>query len=188
MQALPIKCVVVGDGCVGKTCLMMMYSQDAFPDEYIPTVFESYQANVRVDDRVCCISLWDTAGQHEYDRLRPLAYPQTDVFLVCFSIDSRDSYENVKQKWYPEIRHHCPHTPIVLAGTKTDLRDIKGNGKQVRSTLVEGRDLAHKIKAVKYVECSSKTGQNVKLVFDEAIRACFSPQIHKNRNRICKIF
>ncbi|XP_053393130.1 ras-related C3 botulinum toxin substrate 1-like isoform X2 [Mercenaria mercenaria] len=190
MQAFPIKCVVVGDGCVGKTCLLMSYTQDAFPWEHIPTVFDTYQANVRVDGRVCSLSLWDTAGQHEFDRLRPLSYPQTDVFLICFSLVARDSYENVKQQWYPEITHHCPDTPIVLVGTKMDLRDDDKEQESVLKTgisFVEGRSLAQKIQAVKYVECSARTGKNTKLVFDEAIRACFIPQKQKKRRSKCKL-
>ncbi|XP_060583308.1 ras-related protein ced-10-like [Ruditapes philippinarum] len=187
MYSLPIKCVVVGDGCVGKTCLLMSYTQDAFPGEYIPTVFENYQANVRVDGRVCCISLWDTAGQHEYDRLRPLSYPQTDVFLVCFSLDSKDSYDNVTQQWHPEIRHHCKDTPIILVGTKKDLRDSREEDEKSRKliTLTEGRSLAQQIKAVKYVECSAKSGENIKFVFDEVIRACFVEQKQANKDTEC---
>merc|ERR1712232_144796 len=69
------------------------------------------------------LGLFDTAGQEDYDRLPPLSYPQTDVFLVCFSIVNPNSYDNIKAKWIPEIRHHCPNTPIVLIATKSDLRD-----------------------------------------------------------------
>lgn len=67
--------------------------------------------------------LFDTAGQEDYDRLRPLSYPQTDVFLVCFSVVSPSSFENVKEKWVPEITHHCQKTPFLLVGTQIDLRE-----------------------------------------------------------------
>ena len=64
------------------------------------------------------LALWDTAGQEDYDRLRPLSYPDTDVILMCFSIDSPDSLENIPEKWSPEVRHFCPNVPIILVGNK----------------------------------------------------------------------
>jgi len=189
MQA--IKCVVVGDGAVGKTCLLISYTTNAFPGEYIPTVFDNYSANVMVDDKAINLGLWDTAGQEDYDRLRPLSYPQTDVFLVCFSIISRASFENVKAKWIPEITHHVPGSPIILVGTKHDLRGdqnmintLAQKGQHMVSQQ-EAEELAKSINAVKYIECSALTQEGLKAVFDEAIRAVLSPAAQPKAKKGC---
>ena len=121
-------------------------------------------------------------GQEDYDRLRPLSYPGTNVFLVCFSLVSRASYENVKHKWYPEVQHHCPGTPIILVGLKSDLRDDPQMLAKLREknltpiTTEEGQALAKTIKALTYVECSAKTQEGVKEVFDHAIKAVLFPK------------
>lgn len=81
--------------------------------------FDNYSAPMQVDTIQVSLGLWDTAGQEDYDRLRPLSYPQTDVFLICFSVASPSSFENVTSKWYPEIKHHCPDAPIILVGKFT---------------------------------------------------------------------
>ena len=163
------KCVVVGDGGVGKTCLLSCYTTDIFPGEYIPTVFDNYTANVLFKGKPILLELWDTAGQEEYDRLRPLAYPNTHVFLICFAINGSASYENVRAKWSPEIKHHCPDTPIVLVGTKNDLRDE--NVDQQLITETQGQQLKEEIQAHTYLECSSLMSVGLKEVFDEAIKA-----------------
>ncbi|VDN20796.1 unnamed protein product [Cylicostephanus goldi] len=123
MAAIRKKLVIVGDGACGKTCLLIVFSKDQFPDVYVPTVFENYVADIEVDGKQVELALWDTAGQEDYDRLRPLSYPDTDVILMCFSIDSPDSLENIPEKWTPEVRHFCPNVPIILVGNKKDLRN-----------------------------------------------------------------
>ncbi|KAH6917309.1 small GTPase Rac1 [Coprinopsis sp. MPI-PUGE-AT-0042] len=176
-----IKCVTVGDGAVGKTCLLISYATHAFPGEYVPTVFDNYSAQVMVDGQAISLVLWDTAGQEDYDRLRPLSYPQTDVFIICFSVVAPSSYENIQSKWFPEINHHSPGTPIVLVGTKLDLREDPTIVNQLRNRreapiqFQRGSQLANEIGAVKYLECSALTQQGLKAVFDEAIRAVLSP-------------
>lgn len=103
MSAQQIKCVVIGDGAVGKTCALISYSNDSFPEEYVPTVFDNYTVNVSVGGRMISLGLWDTAGQEDYDRLRSLSYPSTDVFLIMFSLTSKTSLDNVKTKWAKEV-------------------------------------------------------------------------------------
>lgn len=126
--------------------------------------------------------------------MRPLSYPQTDIFLVCFSVVNSVSLENVPTKWIPEIEHHCPGTPILLVGTKLDLRDDPATIEKLAErkmkpvTYEEGLQVAKKINAVKYLECSALTQVGLKAVFDEAIRTVVSPSVSKSkRSKKCSI-
>ena len=87
-----IKIVTVGDGEVGKTCLLIVYTQEYFPKSYVPTVFDNYCANHIIGGQSVVLSLHDTAGQEEYDRLRPLSYPGADIFLLLGSVNVPESF------------------------------------------------------------------------------------------------
>jgi len=120
-----VKLVVVGDGAVGKTSLLISYATGEFPTEYLPTVFENYTAQMQRPNEMILLHLWDTAGQEDYDRLRPLSYPGADVLLLCFSTISQASYDAIREKWAPEVHHYVPNIPHILVGTKIDLRETK---------------------------------------------------------------
>jgi len=192
-QGRSIKCVVVGDGTVGKTCMLISYTTDSFPGEYVPTVFDNYTSSMMVDGVAVNLGLWDTAGQEDYDRLRPLSYPQTDVFLICFSVVSPSSFENVNTKWCPEIKHHCPDAAILLVGTKIDLREDKDVLNQLAANNLQpikreqGMKVANKIRAVKYLECSALTQRGLKQVFDESVRAVLQPHAPVRPIRKCLV-
>jgi len=189
MATIRKKLVIVGDGACGKTCLLIVFSKDQFPEVYVPTVFENYVADIEVDGKQVELALWDTAGQEDYDRLRPLSYPDTDVILMCFSIDSPDSLENIPEKWTPEVRHFCPNVPIILVGNKKDLRSDPGTVRELSKMKQEpvkqedGRSMAEKIGAFGYLECSAKTKDGVRAVFETATRAAL--QVKKKKRKNC---
>ncbi|CAN1757818.1 Rac-like GTP-binding protein ARAC1 [Linum perenne] len=170
-----IKCVTVGDGAVGKTCLLISYTSNTFPTDYVPTVFDNFSANVVVNGATVNLGLWDTAGQEDYNRLRPLSYRGADVFILAFSLISKASYENVSKKWIPELKHYAPGVPIILVGTKLD------HPGAVPISTAQGEELRKLIGAPAYIECSAKTQENVKAVFDAAIRVVLQPPKQKKK-------
>uniref|UniRef100_A0A667ZXR6 Ras homolog family member Ua n=1 Tax=Myripristis murdjan TaxID=586833 RepID=A0A667ZXR6_9TELE len=177
-----VKCVLVGDGAVGKTSLVVSYTTNGYPTEYVPTAFDNFSAMVSVDGQPVKLQLCDTAGQDEFDKLRPLCYTNADVFLLCFSVVSPASFQNVPEKWVPEIRRHAPLAPLVLVGTQCDLREdvkvlidlAKYRERPVQPS--DAQDCATEIGAVAYMECSSLTQKNLKEVFDTAILASLQNQ------------
>jgi len=135
-----------------------------------------------VEGKTISLGLWDTAGQEDYDRLRPLSYPSTDVFLLCFSLVNATSFANIKIRWLREVRHHCPNSKIILVGTKLDAREdpeylakIQTQGIKPVDTL-DGENLSKEIGAIKYMECSALNQKGLKNVFDEAIKAILRPR------------
>ena len=189
-----IKILLVGDGDVGKTSLLITYtSLGKFPHDYVPTVFDNYSANVLIGNEPAAISLWDTAGEEEYDRLRPLSYPQTDIFLICYSVVCPSSFGNIDKKWVPEVQQFCPDTPMAVVGTKLDLR---GNQKIIARlakqntrpiTYEQGLAMANKVRARFYCECSSISRKGVQSLFAEAIRTAISPQTKSSESNGCTI-
>jgi len=192
MSEIRRKLVIVGDGACGKTCLLIVFSKGTFPEVYVPTVFENYVADVEVDGKRVELALWDTAGQEDYDRLRPLSYPDSHVILICFAVDSPDSLDNVQEKWISEVMHFCPGLPIILVGCKKDLRRDNKTIEELRKTNQrpvapeEGMAVMQKIGARHYLECSAKTGEGVREVFQYATRAALLSRAPK-RSKKCVI-
>jgi len=174
-----VKIMVVGDSNVGKTCMLISYTTNSFPGEYVPTVFDNYTANAIVEGHAVNLGLWDTAGSAEYNSLRPLSYPGTDVFIICFSLCDPETYDSVKNKWLKEIEEFNTKTPYILVGTKLDLRDNQDTIESLKErnqspiTTDKGNALAKEIQAFKYLECSALTQKNLPNVFEEAVKAVF---------------
>ncbi|EFA82700.1 Rho GTPase [Heterostelium album PN500] len=180
MRVPTSKCVVVGDSEVGKTCLLVSYTTGGIlPDCHI-TVFDNYTSNLNVDGKPYAINLWDTyISNSDTNNLTRLTYFQTDIFLLCFSVISPSSFENISSKWIPELNEHLynnetkQNVSIILVGTKVDLRDndevialLKTKNMQP-ITYDQGLNKMKEINASLYIECSGRTHTNVKELFDE---------------------
>lgn len=169
--------VVVGDGAVGKTCMLLSYAKGEFPEGYVPTIFENYVVTVQLGNRSIDLSLKDTAGQEEMASVRKLSYHGAHVFLVCFSIINPTSYENVEPQWVRDIKSFDASIPFVIVGTCMDLRNDEKTLTTLKSrnkrpiTYEEGLALKHRVGAFAYVECSAKTRENLQQVFEQAVSA-----------------
>ena len=216
-----IKCVFLGDGAVGKTSLIVSYTTNGYPSEYIPTAIDTYDVVVhvsilknmlqhelcvlfiylflfhcimfylaQVDGEPVTFEMCDTPGQDDFDTLRPLVYPNTDVFLLCFSVVLPSSFHNIREKWIPEIRKSTQKNkkkiksknqkddiPIVLVGTQSDLRNDAqtlvelAQYKETPVSEADARKLVQSMGFDDYIESSSLTQKNLKEVFDSAIMA-----------------
>jgi small GTP-binding protein len=165
-----LKLVVLGDGNVGKTSLLYVYAHNEFPEKYIPTVFDNFFANVQKDGTTFRFGLYDTAGQEDYENIRKLSYPNSNVFLICFSVTSKDSLIHVKEKWYKELCQNCniKEVACILVGLKSDMRD------STSTTIEEAEKIRKELGFCEYIECSAKTRHNVQYVFDKAVDYVFN--------------
>lgn len=173
MSTTPIKCLAIGDGCVGKTCLLRSYTDKTYFSAQVTTTYTEYLAPALItNDKQIDLLLCDTTGAEAYDLIRSMHYDDTEVILLCFSLVEPSSRENVYERWLPEIRHYCPNVPVILVGTKMDLREDKPSYVErhmtVTSSYAEGLVVAKDIGAYAYLECSALTGEGVAVVFNNA--------------------
>jgi Ras-related C3 botulinum toxin substrate 1 len=183
---------------------LISFATGEFPVEYVPTVFENYSAKMKINDKIVFLHLWDTAGQEDYDRLRPLSYPDSDIVLLCFSTTSKNSYDSVLEKWHPEIKHYLPNTPVILVGTKVDLRDSRQEDPNAEKTeyvtkeevfsflflysflsFLQGEQLGQDIGAVQYMEVSAKAacdtgGGGLQQIFLECVKTVMSSELESD--------
>lgn len=181
---------------MGKTCLLIRYTSDKFPVDYLPTAaFDDYYKDLEINNKLVSLHLKEAAGKDYYDDFRRLVYQDLDVLLVCFSVVCPASFENVRKKWHPEVTHFCPKIPVILVGTKSDLRDDSTELASLKSNNLlpisykQGLQMQESVGAVKYFECSALTDQGVQELFNATIRIILDER--KKRKRLsgkCNIF
>jgi Ras family protein A len=191
------KAVLVGDWACGKSALLSVLTKGTFPEHrFDDEILQIFVTNIEIDDTLTELALWHAPCEDAYDRLRPLVYPDAHVVLICFSIDNPDSLDNIHEKWLPEVLHFCTGVPIVLVGTKSDLRHDGATIAELQKysqhtvTYVEAIDAQIKIGAKAYMECSAKRGDGVTEVFETAVRCTLKrkPVKAKRRRSLLKMF
>ncbi|XP_051882634.1 rho-related GTP-binding protein RhoG-like [Pristis pectinata] len=186
-----IKVMLLGSELVGKTSLIVCLTTRIFPRDSLPTVFDTFSTQITVNERTVVLNVWDTAPQEEHRlSVRQFYYPLTDVFIICFSIGDPASFERVWSDWYSEVHRLRPNAPVLLVGTKKDLRHDSATilgllqHQSAPVTYQQGVRLARRMRAAKYVECSALLRDGVAEVFEEAARAVLRAG-HAKRARAC---
>jgi small GTP-binding protein len=185
-----VKVVVVGDSGVGKSCLLVTYINNAFPTANVSVA--KYDTNVMIRDKPCNVSFTDTPGHEDYVGLRRVLIStiQQDlhVFVICFDLNNRASFENVLSKWIPELKGMSKDIPFVILGTKSDLNchsSATTDGKE-ETNKPNYRELSRDWGQAAYLECSSLLGQNVKECITEALvvgqNCLIKKQLEKKRH------
>lgn len=174
------KVTLVGDSGVGKTNLMDVFHGEDYKEEITDPVPHNRSNTITIQNKEYNLAVYDTRGSSDFDKLRPLAYPNTDTFIICFSIVSPRSFANIKTKWIPEITKYCPGTPFIIIGTKSDLRNDAETLQQLQAnnesvvTQQQGENLVAEQCTIAdintfYWECSSMAGEGIEHPFHQAL-------------------
>uniref|UniRef100_A0A6B2LHR7 Uncharacterized protein n=1 Tax=Arcella intermedia TaxID=1963864 RepID=A0A6B2LHR7_9EUKA len=174
------KVVLVGDGATGKTTLLLTATTGNYTTTP-ETESTKFETKVRVGDRECLLDFYDTNGQEENQKQRIAVYPHTDVFIIAFSIVSPYSFDSVLTKWHPEINRYAPGVPVLLVGTKLDIRNdpyslerLSGR-KLAPISYQQGREMKEHISALSYVECSAQTGEGLPSLLEAVLHIADPP-------------
>ena len=177
---LSFKIIIVGDQGVGKSCLAIKASRNYFEDFYSPTVgFEFVSFNVKVQEKIIKLQIWDTCGQEVYRSLISSFFRSASLAIIVYSIDTEDSFNNI-EKWLNDIKTQSNHDiKIFLIGNKADLEDKR------RLTKEQGEQLCNDHKLAFFMETSAKTGFNVQNVFIQVAKELYL-QHEEIKNRVSR--
>ena len=169
---LSFKIIVIGDSGVGKSCLTNRATTNLFEDTYNATVgFEFLSFNVKIDEKVIKLQIWDTCGQELYRSLITNFYRNSSLAIIVYAINSKDSFEDIEM-WLRELRTHSnPDAKVFLIGNKLDLENER------KITKEQGETFAKNNKLNLFIEASAKTGFNSKKIFIKAAKMLYDEHL-----------
>ena len=183
MARIGVRTIWIGDPESGKTSLLTSYTKNVFPQQYVPSLNENYTVQVNnflyggkernINLNISTVTVDSTAmNGEEYE-------PQSDVVVIVCAIDSPESFKTAEKDLIPKAKTQLPGKPVIIVGTKTDLRKDEGSIQRLAAknehpvTLKEGMKLAKRAGIQNYVECSAKELGSVKAVFEEVLKEHF---------------
>lgn len=170
------KIIVVGDAAVGKTALAIRYSQNRFQEDYLLTLGVNFLSRLVIMNCTRIkLQIWDTGGQELFRQLRSYYFKGANGGLLCYSITDRRSFSNMLN-WYETVKRNCGNIPLILVATKNDLQQQRIVNSE------EGKELA-KLLNIPFYETSSKTGENVELVFTVLAKQIYEIQLAKKKEK-----
>ncbi|OHT15098.1 Rho-related GTP-binding protein RhoQ [Tritrichomonas foetus] len=168
--------VFIGD-CIGKTCFISQLKNQVYPTDFCPTVFDCCSIEREIGGKMRKLSLYDSSGLSDLLEIRKKLYGPSRLFVICFSVVSKRSFDQVVLNWIPEVKAYSPNSPYFLLGLQTDLRnDNRTNINNLDRTVYtkdEGKIYAVTINALGYSECSNRSVEEVKAAFDDICKAFF---------------
>ena len=164
---------IFGMGAVGKSALSLRYVSNIYPEDYDPTIEDTYSVKVKVEDKEQILSIIDTAGQDDFSAMRPTYIRQSNGFVLVYSIDDHASLDQIETLYQEIIRtKETTDVPIVICGNKCDLESKRAISKE------EGETMAASFKA-DFFETSALVDFNVTKMFTKIVEKCYK-FIHKN--------
>lgn len=174
---LNFKIIVIGDSFVGKSCLTTKGTKNLFDDTYAATVgFEFVTSNIKINDKVCKMQIWDTCGQEVYRSLITNFYRNSSLAILVYSIDNYETFENL-DLWLKELKtYSSPDAKVFLIGNKADLDNKRKVDKEMGFKYKDENNLDF------FMETSAKTGFNANKVFVEAAKILYLDYLrYKNK-------
>jgi len=165
---ITFKIIVIGDSFVGKSCLTTRGTKNSYDDSYNATVgFEFVTSNIKINDKVCKMQIWDTCGQEVYRSLITNFYRNSSLAILVYSIDNQESFDNL-DLWLKELKtFSSPDAKIFLIGNKSDLESKRVITKEMGEKFKEDTNLDF------FLETSAKSGINTNTVFIEAAKILY---------------
>jgi len=174
---ISFKIIVIGDSGVGKSCLTTQAVRNNFEEFYQATVgFEFLTFNLRMNNNVVKLQIWDTCGQEVYKSLISNFYRNSSLALILYAINNKDSFQHA-ENWLNDLKNQSnPNVRVFLVGNKSDLEDQRVISKE------EGERFKNEKKLDKFIETSAKTGENARSALLEAAKLLYKDYLKAKEN------